>query len=428
MKQDVYTKAIQLALRVGRNDNEISQKIVDLNQFCGDEPLVFNLKVKTKSHAFFMLDVTLCDDNKWRLIEANGSNAALSSTAHLGDEKRAQHLVDVFNTKDNSEKCAVIFTHQFRFIHLGEFFCRAAKFTDYLSQDKDAILRSCDEKIGNEQVTVVAGEIKEVAAHITCNGHQLLYKGITVRLISNPNLLPELKRMGVAHELLETIGKEIVHEQSCVALIHDKSLQQTMCLGTGIAPLKCVEAKSREECVDILSKARVMEQVLVGKMNAGSGGTGIEFFTPQMSDENINETLDQLENAVIRKYGPESVHTMFPIRFFEFAKAKGLNIEGKKHLWDLRMMVIVRPGEVDVSPCVVRACPKPFDGSYSKGRVINNLSGRVDPDNLAKYMLQNPFLKCSNFSDGLVIPESKLNELVISIVKWSENAVNFYCK
>lgn len=424
MKKDFSAKAVQLALRVAGYDKEVPEKILDLSPFQGNEEIVFRVEANTDAYSFFMLDVTLCEDNHWRLIEANGSNAALSSTAVNGDNARAKHLTEIFLSKVAPEKkCVVLFVHQFRFIHLGEFFCRAARFAEYVSEHRSVSLRNVDEEIGSELVTVIAGEISEVAKQITCVGAEMFYKGVPVALASNPNLLPELQRNNSLNGAARIIKTEIFHEQNCTMLIHDKAMQQTVCNGSGILPLHCEDAFSLQDCIGIIERAAQNKQVVVAKMNAGSGGTGIEFFTPWMSQQEAKEKLLSMEKSVCEKYGANAKATMYPVRFFEFAKAKEVLIDGNGHLWDLRMEVLVRPGSVEIRPCVVRACPVPFDGSYSRQSVVSNLSGRVDAKMLAKYMFKNPFHSESNFHSGLTISPEKLNELVNAIVKWSENAM-----
>ncbi|HEX5554271.1 MAG TPA: hypothetical protein VFX43_13585 [Chitinophagaceae bacterium] len=428
MKKDFSAKAVQLALRVAGYDKEVPEKILDLSQFQGNEEIVFRMETNTNGYSFFMLDVTLCEDNHWRLIEANGSNAALSSTAVNGDNARVKHLTEIFLSKGvPGKKCVVLFVHQFRFIHLGEFFCRAARFSEYLSEQRNVALRNVDEEIGNEEVTVVAGEISEVAKEITCTAEEMLYKGVPVALASNPNLLPELVRNHCLNVAMEKVIIGIFHEQSCTALIHDKTLQQTVCNGSGILRLNCDDAFLLPECMTVVEKAAKDNRVVVAKMNAGSGGTGVEFFTPWMSQSEVSQKLSAMEKTVIDKYGVNATATMYPVRFFEFAKAKEAMINGKGHLWDLRMEVLVRPGNVEIRPCVVRACPAPFDGSYSRKSVVSNLSGRVDAKELAKYMFKNPFHAESGFNHGLCISPEKLNELVNAVVKWSENAMAIYC-
>ena len=119
----------------------------------------------------------------------------MSSIAVNGDEARVKHLLELFLSKSSpAAKCVVIFVHQFRFIHLAEFFCRAARFAELLSHYRDVELRNADEEIGDEQVTVVAGEISEVANYMELKSDVLFYKDVPVMLASNPNLLPELER------------------------------------------------------------------------------------------------------------------------------------------------------------------------------------------------------------------------------------------
>jgi hypothetical protein len=429
MKKDFSAKAIQLALRVAGYDNEVPEKILDLSQFQGNEEIVFHVDAKTDAYSFFMLDVCIDENENWRLIEANGSNAALSSTAVNGDNARVKHLTEIFLSKVTPEKkCVVLFVHQFRFIHLGEFFCRAARFAEYVSEYRTVALHNVDEEIGIELVTVIAGEISEVAKHITCVGEEMFYKGVPVVLASNPNLLPELQRNNSLNGAARKIETEIFHEQNCTMLILDKAMQQTVCNGSGILPLLCEDAFSLQDCIGVIERAAQNKRVIVAKMNAGSGGTGIEFFTTWMSQQEAKEKLLAMEKSVCEKYGTNAKSTMYPVRFFEFAKAKEVMIDGSGHLWDLRMEVLVRPGSIEVRPCVVRACPEPFDGSYSRQSVISNLSGRLDAKMLSKYMFKNPFHPESNFNDGLSISPEKLDELIHAVVKWSENALTAYSR
>ena len=256
----------------------------------------------------------------------------MSSIAVNGEEARVKHLLELFLSKSSpAAKCVVIFVHQFRFIHLAEFFCRAARFAELLSHYRDVELRNADEEIGDEQVTVVAGEISEVANYMELKSDVLFYKDVPVMLASNPNLLPELERKEIISKQRQQskIDTDIFHEQRCTNLIHDKSLQQDVCNGTGIEPLQHEDAFAMSRCLEIVKEVTEKGKVVVAKMNAGSGGTGIKFFTPGQTEKEFETRLLDMGKSVCSKYGENAMSTMYPVRFFEFAKSKELVIADK---------------------------------------------------------------------------------------------------
>ncbi|MEA1151653.1 hypothetical protein U8Y08_27570, partial [Klebsiella pneumoniae] len=70
--------------------------------------------------SFFLIDVTVEADGAIRLIEANTSNAALSSTG-AGDDDRAEHMARAFEARvAKGASVVAILAFQPGFIHLPE--------------------------------------------------------------------------------------------------------------------------------------------------------------------------------------------------------------------------------------------------------------------------------------------------------------------
>jgi hypothetical protein len=341
---------------------------------------------------YFLLDVTRTEGGQFHLIEANGSNAALSSSVTGRDDRRARHMYLTYKSKRKPRgQITCLLSHQKELIHVAEFYERAGVFAQCIANDQIVDLRAVDEDLGEEEVTVIVGAITDIAPFVQKSGGTLLYRGRPVAFGSNPNLLAELVRLGVigCENGIYDIDDSIFHEGRCTPVVHNKGLQQTLARGTRIAPLRWAEANDLEECIRVIECFRADGIVAVGKMNAGSGGAGIQFFTPDMSSEQCGHTLRQIIDSAQAKHGEAATRTLFPIRFFEFAQSTPYNIYGEPHLWDMRIQCLVQPGVVDVTPCVIRLCPEPFDGSYSWNTVVSNLTGR-DPAGASRFM-RSPF-------------------------------------
>jgi hypothetical protein len=364
--------------------------------------------------SFFLIDVTIAG-GEVRLIEANGSNGALSSTVADGDGLRASHMAFAFESKPRpAGPVAALLCHQDGFLHLAEFFTRAELFRAELSGRHVAALGGVGEAPGPEEVAIVCGSTADVAARLTRSGEGLRYMDRPVTFASNANLLPELARRGVigCTDGVYNIDLGIFHEGGSTALIHDKALQQQIAVGTGIRPLEWQLVHNRGEWTEAARKFQERGVPCVAKMHAGSGGAGIELLTPEMDARQSQQMLDRLLDSARRTYGVNVEHTAFPIGLFEFAKADPVFVTGAPHLWDLRVMALVYPGGVDCYACVGRLCPAPFDGSWRRETWVSNLTGR-DGDR-AELFLRSP---CE-----LGLGEAELSGILESCARWSAAA------
>jgi hypothetical protein len=364
--------------------------------------------------AFFLIDVTI-SRGSIRLIETNGSNGALSSTAYGGDGLRARHMALAFESKARSDAQVVaLLCHQAGFLHLAEFFARAELFRAELSRRHDTALHGVGELLGSEAVAVVCGSTADLAASLSRKNGQLYYQDRPVAFISNPNLLPELARRGVIDTdgAAYDIDLDPFHEGRCAPLIHDKARQQQLARGTGISPLAYRLVHDRAGWAEAVRWFRKRRMACVAKMHGGSGGTGIELVTMDMDDAATVEALDRLLASARGTYGCAVERTAFPIALFEFAEADRLNQDQPHHLWDIRIMALVQPGGVDCHACVVRLCPAPFDGSWRRETWLSNLTGR--DGNQADLFLRSP--------GELGLAAIELRRVLESCARWSAKA------
>ena len=164
-------------------------------------------------------------------------------------------------------------------------------------------------------------------------------------------------------------------------------------------------------------------------MNAGSGGAGIEFFPPSMNEQEVRARLDMLVDSVLVKYGPNAERTLYPIRFFEFAQSTDYDLYGNKHLWDMRIECLINPGYIEVTPCVIRLCPAPFNReTFDRDGVVSNLTGR---EPTLRYMRAPSAIRKSRGYPVLKeigVTAEILDRVIKSCAAWSEAAwVYKYC-
>jgi hypothetical protein len=394
------------------------------------------LRIDTNTDGFgiFIMDVTVSEDGKIYLIEANGSNAALTSAVRSKDDKRARHMTLSFTSKKkHSGSVIALLAYQSTLLHIGEYFGRAGIFAEQLSELHSVRLCNTDENLGNEEVSIVCGSINNLAEFITFRDGKIYFKHRPVVFACNSNLLPELARREIISRDGDWYGfnTKFYHDGICTPLIHDKGKQQDLASGTGITPLYHLDANHEDECYTVIQKFHELGMIAVGKMNAGSGGTGIEFFPPSVSMDENKKRLENLFKTVVDKYGAKSYKTMFPIRFFQFVRSSSYNLYGNNHLWDLRLQCLVYPGYTEVTPCVIRLCPKPFDETtYDWDSVVSNLSGR-DPNAVGRFMRSPAAMRRSqprSVLEEVGINREKLNYIINSCALWCESAWTQYSK
>ena len=395
-----------------------------------DPPIEMPVRIDTNTEGYgiFILDITYSLDGKIYLIEANGSNAALTSAIKSKDDKRARHMTLAFTSKKKpSGQVVVLLAYQSTLLHIGEYFGRAGIFAEQISELHSVRLCNTEENLGDEEVSIVCDSINKLADYITFKNGKLFFKHRPVVFACNPNLLPELARRDIIKSKNNwyDFDTKFYHENICTPLIHDKGKQQDVSQGTGITPLYHQEANNEQECYDVIKKFHDKKMVAVGKMNAGSGGTGIEFFPPTIPFEENKKRLDNLFVSAKEKYGNESLKTIFPIRFFQFARSTNYNLYGNNHLWDLRLQCLVYPGYTEVTPCVIRLCPKPFNEStYEWDSVVSNLSGR-DPSAVGRFMRSPAAMRRSqprSVLEEIGISKERLNYIANCCAAWCESA------
>lgn len=389
--------------------------------------------ISCSGHAIFLLDVTWTVDAKVRLIEMNGSNAALTSAVLGKDDRRALHMFLTYESKKKpAGQVVALLAYQRGLIHVPEFFGRASIFAARVADTQTTRLCDTSEALGNEEVSVVCGSIDDIADHVSVHDGRLAYKGRLVAFATNPNLLPELVRRGVVRtaESGYDVDYTVYHEGHTTPLVHDKAAQQAIATGTGIEPLIHLDGHSVDDCLPKIREFHQRGLVAVGKMNAGSGAAGIEFFPPDHTDHQIAESIGRLLNTAVRKYGAAVMNSMFPIRFFEFVQSTPYDLYGRGHLWDLRVECLVYPGRVQVTPCVIRLCPEPFDPTtFKREGVVSNLTG-TDPDGMARRLKSPAAMRRSlpgvSVLDSVGVGEEVYTRLAKACARWAERAMHLY--
>lgn len=387
----------------------------------------FPIRVPTKTCEYSMaiLDITLSRNGDIRLIEANGSNGGLTSIVFGNDNLRAQHMFLSFKSKREYllHPSVVLLPFKSGFMHLPEFFRRACEFAQLVSKERSVALRSAGEILKDEDVSIIAGPVSHIVNSITRQKQSLLYQKRKVTFACNPNILPELARRKIISDSVSgyNVDTAIFHENKLVPIIHDKALQQKVSETSGIMPLLHEVANNIDEGVKIVLDFHKKGIVVVGKMNAGSGAAGIVFFLIGLSNYQIYKKLHTLIEDAKRKYGKNVARTIFPIRFFEFVESTPFKLPDGSHLWDIRIQCLIYPGFVELTPSLIRICPKAFDGkSYHRDRVVSNLTDRKPSLEFIRSPVQQSTLEQIGVTDKV------FKDMLYACARWCENACTFF--
>jgi hypothetical protein len=403
-------------------------KFIHITRLRSPEARSHHFPAKTDAYSIALLDVTIDVSGALRLIEANGSNGASTSLSAGGDNNRAAHMCATLEARHpHGEKAVALLGHQAGFLLIPEFFRRAECFHEKVSGVRRSALRAPEEPLGDEDLTVVAGELGAIASHCAAQQGRLFYRGRPVVFGTNTNLVPELARQSRIHyhEGDTDLMTDFFHEGKLVPLIHDKYAQQRVAAGTGIVPLLCTEVYSRDACLSEVHRLRSSGTTLFLKMNGGSGGAGIEILPGRLTESKVKERWDALITSATQKYGPAIDKTIYPVRIFEFARSTDYLVAGKPHLWDLRVQCLISPGSVDVAPVLIRLCPEPFDERvFSRDSVVSNLTGR-EPS--LRYV-RSPW-RAADCGTGSVLEQCGFtpeiyDRLLRACVAWCEHALS----
>lgn len=331
--------------------------------------------------------------------EVNGPNAvgsdALTGDSALRADVEARHAVHRAEELGHvgaggrvARPIATVHAHQHwpAFRTGGEFYPRVLRFAERLEgawPDATVCLRGAGEASGDEHVAVVVGDVPSVAAHLEVDPAtgRFHHRGRPVVFLGNPNLVPELLRTGKLAAVDGTLaGADLrtFHAWRLLDVVHDKVLQQALLRGTGIAPLRCFAAWSRDDALRETRRLLATGPVVL-KPHGTSGGAGVHVVVPAMRDEEIHARLDLVVSDCVRKYGAGAETTVLPIRGFEFVRSTGYPMGDGDHLWDLRVAVLFEPGIAKVFPVSLRIAPEPFDAAAfheRRDQWVSNVSGR----------------------------------------------------
>lgn len=175
-------------------------------------------------------------------------------------------------------------------------------------------------------------------------------------------------------------------------------------------------------CAKAVAEMQALGLASVAKMNGGSGGAGIEFFGPTYTSEEVTQGLARVIEAASSKYGDNIGRSVWPLRLFEFVESTGYSLADGDHLWDMRIVCLIRPGAIDLTFSSIRVCPEPFiPGRFEKGTVLSNVTGRR-PDlsttlsPLVEYGKPTEHLRAGG------VDEVILERIIDASAKWCEAA------
>jgi hypothetical protein len=268
----------------------------------------------------------------------------------------------------------------------GEFYPRVGDFFERTAAALPACsvrLRAASEPLGDEHVSVVAGDVPSIARDLAlaANGERFEYQGRPVAFIGNPNLVPELlrtRKLSRGALRASTSALRAFHAWRLVEVVHDKARQQEYFAGTPVRPLRCFEAWSAEAACEA-ARALLAHGPVVVKPNGGSGGAGVHALVPEMDDAQVRARVDAVVRDCVRKYGDNAETSALPIRGFEFVRSTGSPLPDGEHLWDLRIALLFEPGTAWLFPVSMRLAPAPFDAHkfhLERDQWISNVSGR----------------------------------------------------
>jgi hypothetical protein len=341
------------------------------------------------------VDVTL-DARDGRVVchEVNGPNAvgtdALTGDSRLRADLEARQALrrakemGLFG-QDGRPKRPLVALHAHQhwayFRTGGEFYPRVGDFADSLAERMpgcEIALRAAREPLGDEAVSVVAGDVPSVARDLELDpaSGRFRYQGRRVVFIGNPNLLPELVRTRKGTPSVDAL--RVFHAWRLALLVHDKARQQEYFAGSAIRPLRCFAANSVDEAC-AAARALLAGGPVVLKPNGGSGGAGVHAVVPEMDDAQLRARVEAVVRDCVAKYGDNAEASAFPLRGFEFVRSTGFPMEDGEHLWDLRIALLFEPGNAWLFPVSLRIAPAPFDAHkfhLERDQWISNVSGR----------------------------------------------------
>ena len=353
---------------------------IDLSGLMRESEKVLSRESGTKTGwAYWLLDVAVAEDDALVLLEANGSNAA-GNTIVDGGKARIRHIVSKI-TEGGSDQLlgtVAVLPHGKRFHHIPEFFARALQLIAALHEkDIAAQLIYPGASPRDDCVNVVVGDLPALAGNLYCD-REIKYHGAPISFIQNGNILPELERQARCADH-KSLDLTVFHEGYGVLIANNKGEQQDLCVDTGFSPLAWDEAHSENEFVTKVEQMLQAYSLVAIKPNVGSQGIGVEFVG---RGEFVVAKIHAQMAALRKSYGSNAALTAYPLRVFEWVKARPIShptsdSEGE-YLWDLRVEVLVSPGEIHAIPLIARVCPAAYraDHPYDPAAIKSNLSGR----------------------------------------------------
>jgi len=302
-----------------------------------------SVSIEADGFALIGLDLILTSSGTIVLCECNGSNMAATSFGGAdGDTARATHQLEAAVPRlKAATRGVVLIAYAAHTGAIAEIMARAALICAGIQEMKPCALIDASHAVGGD-ISVVVDSVENIAVHIAMEGDRMLYQGVEVVSVANPNLLPELVRRGTARRdgAHYCVDDSLFHDGRFVDLVHDKSSQQRLAEGTGITPLAWRDCDDMAQCIAAIGDFQAQGLAVVAKMNGGSGGCGIEFFEVEDDSAAIAEKLARLESDA-RHDLADIKQLRIPFPSFQL-RGDGGGIARRHHVGDVRTMGYIK--------------------------------------------------------------------------------------
>lgn len=335
----------------------------------------------TGIYTFMLADTTYVNDDHWVIIEINGPNAAGTST-HSADLPRVRLEVDTLLGRYGAPQpgAVVLRCYSPDTSLKPEILTRVGIFADELERKAGRPVQTLAAHGSPNQraVSVVHGDIPELAEKLVLENGTLLWKNAPVTMVFNSNVLSQVARLTdrVLDDILDELDPGVTQEGTIVTrVVFNKTAQQDLFVGTEIVPLAYRRAATIAEAAREAVDMAAMYGGAVIKPNATSGGSLVQVVDGSHTVERVLADIAPEIEYMGAKYGPGWERTC-PVNVFQFAHGRPAMIHGRGHRWDLRWAVNARPDCTRITPLLARLCPEPIGIEITRGSAVCNLTRR----------------------------------------------------
>lgn len=371
-------------------------------------------------YSYALLDLLLDGIGRIRLIEANVSNAA-GTSSHGADLPRVRHEAETLLARRGGLARDAVLLRPFS---------PDTRSTPEIQQRAVLLASEMRARTGQEVrvisaarplpggPVVVCDDIPTLARDMTVSGDgTVLFRGRTVVFTNNPNVFLQYARQSGrdVEELMSGLDPLVLHEGSLMARIGlSKTWQQELAAGTSLTPVGWEQAQGLADAVDRAIAMAGRHGAAIVKPEGASGGVGVYPVLAGASRAAVTADLEEAASKLQAKYGPGWERTC-PFVVYEFVESAPIALADGDRRWDMRFEVAAFPDRVEVTPLSARLCPEPIGSTLTRGNSVCNQTGRTRNDDLVQTPLQ--------VMAALGLPRQRLTDMASAAHQWLRNAL-----